>query len=175
MGPRPKIPDRLCWTVSLLDVRPSDHVLEIGCGPGYAVAVVCEGLTKGTITAIDRSPIMVARARERNAGCIASGRARIERQSLVDAAFDRRFRKVFAINVNAFWTTPAPSVAALARLLHPAGAAYLAYEPPSAARLREVREWLPARLTEHGFEVSDVLTERFTSSHGLCVVGRPRT
>jgi hypothetical protein len=29
---------RNCWVVSLLDVQPSDRVLEIGFGPGLAIA-----------------------------------------------------------------------------------------------------------------------------------------
>jgi protein-L-isoaspartate O-methyltransferase len=168
-----KAPERVRWAVDLLDVRPADHVLEIGCGPGYAVALLCERLTRGTITAIDRSAIAVARTRERNAACIAAGRARIEKGTLTDAALDRRFRTVFAINVNAFWTDPPPSLAALGRLLDRQGKAYLVYEPPTERGLRYMREWLPARLEEHNFRVAAVEIARFRASHGIAIVGRP--
>jgi len=164
-------PERARWAVELLHVRPSDHVLEIGCGPGYAVALVCARLTRGTITAIDRSPVAVARARERNRACIAAGRVHIEHASLATAALGRRFRKAFAINVNAFWTSPPAALEALARLVHPQGSAYLVYEPPTAGRLRALRDSLPARLEENGFRVTAVRVERFRSSYGLCVIG----
>ncbi|HEX6051526.1 MAG TPA: class I SAM-dependent methyltransferase [Gemmatimonadaceae bacterium] len=168
------VPERVHWMVDLLDLRPSDHVLEIGCGAGQAVALVCERHTRGTITAIDRSPIMVRRARERNRACIESGRARVEQRALADASFDTQFRKVFAINVNAFWTAPAPSLAALKRLLHPQGTAYLAYEPPSAGRLRQLRERLPTQLEENGFNVRDVREQRFSKASGICIIGTLR-
>ena len=168
------VPERVHWTVDLLDLRPADDVFEIGCGPGHAVALVCQRLSRGTITAIDRSPIMVRRARERNRACIESGRARVEQQALMDASFDRKFRKVFAINVNTFWTTPAPSLFALKRLLHPQGAAYLTYEPPTTSRLRQLRERLPSLLEEYGFDVRDVHEQQFAKPYALCIIGAPR-
>ena len=168
-----KAPERARWAVDLLDVRPADHVLEIGCGPGYAVALLCERLTRGTITAIDRSAIAVARAHERNAACVAAGRARIEKATLTHAALGRRFRTVFAINVNAFWTDPPPSLAALGHLLDRQGKAYLVYEPPTEDGLRYMREWLPARLEEHKFRVAAVEIARFRASHGIAIMGRP--
>ena len=168
------VPERVHWTVDLLDLRPTDDVLEIGCGAGHAVALVCQRLERGTITAIDRSPIMVRRARERNRGCIEAGRARVEQQALIDASFERQFRKVFAINVNAFWTAPALSLAALKRLLYPQGAAYLTYEPPATSRLRQLRDRLPSLLEENGFDVRDVREQQFAKPYALCIIGAPR-
>jgi protein-L-isoaspartate O-methyltransferase len=166
-------PERVRWAVDLIDVRPGDQILEIGCGPGYAVALTCERLTRGTITAIDRSAIAVAHARNRNREWIAAGRARIERTTLTDAALGQRFRKVFAINVNAFWTTPAKSLPALAGLLDARGTAWLVYEPPSERGLRELRDSLPEILDENDFRVTTVATQRFRSSFGLAILGRP--
>ena len=174
-GPsRTAVPERVRWTVDLIDVRPADHILEIGCGPGHSVALVCERLTRGVITAIDRSAVAVARARDRNRECIDAGRARIEPMTLTGATLDRRFPKVFAINVNAFWTTPTESIVALERLLDPRGIAWLVYEPPSESRLRDIRGSLPVQLEANGFQVSAVETQRFRSSFGLAILGRPR-
>src|SRR5918999_5051276 len=117
-----RIAERLLWTVETLAVEPDEHLLEVGCGPGVAVQLVCQQLANGTITAIDRSATMVARARQRNHAHVVAGRARIELRTLADADFGERslgtaFTKAFAINVNAFWTAPAPSFAAARRLL----------------------------------------------------------
>ncbi|MGH9223125.1 MAG: class I SAM-dependent methyltransferase [Acidimicrobiales bacterium] len=54
------------WAVELLDVAPDDRILEAGCGPGVATALVCERLTTGQITAIDRSAVAIDRAKARN-------------------------------------------------------------------------------------------------------------
>jgi hypothetical protein len=32
---------------------------------------------------------------------------------------------------------------------------------------------MPAQLEAHGFDVADILVQRFRASQGLCIVGRP--
>src|ERR671932_220552 len=61
-----KASERVVWAVETLEVRPADRLLEVGCGHGVAVSLVCERLTTGTITAIDRSPKMIEMATRRN-------------------------------------------------------------------------------------------------------------
>ena len=63
---RRKAADRLVWAVDALGVRPTDQLLEIGCGHGVAVSLVCEQLDRGHILAIDRSPKMIGMAEKRN-------------------------------------------------------------------------------------------------------------
>ncbi|HEV3504599.1 MAG TPA: hypothetical protein VG637_04850, partial [Actinomycetes bacterium] len=41
------VPERIRWAVEVLSPAPEDHVLEIGCGPGVAVAAICRRLTGG--------------------------------------------------------------------------------------------------------------------------------
>jgi SAM-dependent methyltransferase len=168
-------PERVVWAVEQLAIDPKDRLLEIGCGSGYAVALVCRQLGRGTITAIDRSALQVRRARERNQRDIAAGRARIEQLSLANTAEELgqlSFDKVFAINVNAFWTQPAASNLHLARLLRPSSLAYLIYEPPSAARLKELQKILPEQLQKHGLQVIAVRQASFRASQALCLVAR---
>ena len=171
-----RIPSRIRWAVSQLAVRPSDTVLEIGCGPGRAVGLICERLSKGTIVAIDRSALQVSRARAINRACLAAGRARVEQLELLDAPAalgERAFAKVFAINVNAFWTDPSESFASLSRLVRRGGRAYLFYEPPSASVLRRLQTAMRELLPGHGFAVEDVRSQRLGTGTALSIVARP--
>jgi SAM-dependent methyltransferase len=171
----PAGPERGAWAVAQLAAAPARDLLEIGCGPGHAVALLCASRAHGSVTAIDRSPLQVERARARNRAAVAAGRVRIESLALGDAAAAlgaRRFDAALAINVNAFWTAPAPSLAAVAELLRPGGRVYLAYEPPSRSRASTLRDELTAALPAHGFVLEGVREAALRAGRGVCVVGR---
>jgi len=167
-------PERIHWALELLNVRPDDDVLEVGCGVGAAVELVAARLTSGgAIAAIDRSAVMVARARARNATAIGAGQVRIARQTLAEAAESgTAYAKVFAVNVNAFWADPVPSGAALARLVRAGGTTHLVYELPDAARLGALEAALPAALEAAGFRVSDVLVTAGIRRPRIAVIAR---
>jgi hypothetical protein len=44
------VPERVAWAVEMLDLAPDDRLLEIGCGAGRAVSLICARLDTGTIT-----------------------------------------------------------------------------------------------------------------------------
>lgn len=167
-------PERILWVVEQLELPPSAQVLEVGCGSGHALALLAERLPRGAIVGIDRSATQVEAARERNAAVISAGRSSVERLALEQAPErlgERLFHAVIAINVNAFWTQPEPSIDAVRRLLRKQGQLYLGYEPPSRARLDSLRQSLPAMLEERAIQVRDVRTTAFARSQALCVIG----
>ena len=67
-----RIPPRLRTAVDVLDPAPNVRVLEVGCGPGVALALVCQRVTDGHVTGLDRSATAVERARARLARDIVS-------------------------------------------------------------------------------------------------------
>src|SRR5713226_4294287 len=67
------------WIVQLLDIQPTDHILEVGCGPGLALQGFAARAKEGHVAGIDASPIMVEQARRRNAAAIKAGRVEIQR------------------------------------------------------------------------------------------------
>src|SRR3954470_16350482 len=121
-----KASERFVWAVDTLEVRRADRLLEIGCGHGVAVSLVCERLTTGTITAIDRSPKMIEMAARRNRAHVDAGRAVLEAVALEDADLsDRRFEKVFASNAALFWQQPQAALGAVREHLVRDGTVYL--------------------------------------------------
>src|SRR5437867_904576 len=84
--------ERLLWAVEVLNVEPADRILEVGCGHGVAVSLVCDRLDNGRITAVDRSPKMIDAAEKRNrehAGKVRFVTTSIERADLGDEAYDK--------------------------------------------------------------------------------------
>ena len=107
-----KASQRLLRVVEALGVQPGDRVLEIGCGHGVAVSLVCDRLTTGRVVAVDRSAKMVAAATERNRPWIDAGRAQIRAGSFEELDFGReRFDRIFAVHVIAVAREPGLSIA----------------------------------------------------------------
>jgi cyclopropane fatty-acyl-phospholipid synthase-like methyltransferase len=99
------VSERLRRVVERLDLRPTDRVLEIGCGHGVAATYVLERGAR--LTAIDRSPKMVEAATRRNAAYVDAGRAEFLVAHLDDLDLgDRRFDRIFAVRVRAFHAEP---------------------------------------------------------------------
>jgi SAM-dependent methyltransferase len=104
MATRPSNLARSDWTIDLLAIEPHHRVLEIGFGPGYAVAQIASRLTSGEIVGIDHSEVMLKQAQRRNAGAIRLGRVKLLCQSVADLKrLDGRFDRVFSANVAMFW------------------------------------------------------------------------
>lgn len=176
MSARRKAADRLVWAVDTLDVRPTDRVLEVGCGHGVAVSLVCERLDGGSITAIDRSPTMIEAARRRNADHVAAGRARFQAASLHEADLgDARFDRVFAVHVGVFLRgDPARELRVVSDHLAPGGRLHLTYQPLVPAEAEQTASSLSATLTGHGFTVVDVLVDELPSGRVVSVVATSR-
>ena len=170
-----KASERFVWAVDTLEVRPADRLLEVGCGHGVAVSLVCETLTTGTITAIDRSPKMIEMATRRNREHVEAGRAVLEAIALEDADLgDRRFDKVFAFNVAPFWQQPEAALGAVREHLAQDGAVYLFWDARHFApeQARDLGDKLADRLREVGFSVDRVLAEDLRPVPAVCVEAR---
>jgi ubiquinone/menaquinone biosynthesis C-methylase UbiE len=118
------------WVVALLDVQPTDRVLEVGFGPGIAIAELARRATRGHVYGIDHSDVMVRQARRHNAAAVRAGRvelllASVDRLPHFDAPLDA----VVAVNSAGFWPDPAEQLRALRGLLRPGGRIALASQP----------------------------------------------
>src|SRR3954449_10710905 len=134
---------RFVWAVNTMALDPADRLLEVGCGHGVAVSLVCERLTSGRITAIDRSQKMIEMAARRNREHVARGRAVLMTAALENADLgDERFDKVFAFNVAAFWLQPKDALGIVRRHLAPEGAVYIFWDA------RHTQSDLAERLSE---------------------------
>jgi ubiquinone/menaquinone biosynthesis C-methylase UbiE len=150
--------------------------LEVGCGHGVAVSLVCERLTSGRITAIDRSKKMIEKAAHRNREHVAGGKAVLKTAELEETNFgDERFDKVFAFNVAPFWLQPKNALGIVGRQLSPDGAVYLFWDARhmQSGGARELANRLIERVRLANFSVNQVLLKEVCPFPAVCVIGRP--
>ncbi len=123
------------WTVSLLNARPTDAILEVGFGAGYAIQHLSRTIGaapagRGRLAGVDVSPAMVAAAKRRNAAAVASGRVDLRRADVSRLPFGSgEFDKAFSIHSIYFWSKPFLSLHEIWRVLKPDGLVVLTLLP----------------------------------------------
>ncbi len=147
---------RNVWAVSLLDVQPTDRVLEIGFGPGVAIAEFAGRATRGHVFGIDHSQAMVRQAARRNAAAVRARRVHLTHASVERLpSFGDPLDAILAVNSVGFWPDPVDRLRELRRLLRPAGRIALVSQPrcPGATRDTTARaaQELQDMLTQAGF------------------------
>ncbi|GAA5151608.1 hypothetical protein GCM10023340_30690 [Nocardioides marinquilinus] len=153
-----QIPARIKWAVDFMDPQPTDHVLEIGCGPGAAAELICSRLETGKLFAIDRSESGVDRTKRRCEQYVKAGRLTVRQIDLATLRVPvKRLHKVFAFNVNLFWVRRCDDeVALLHERVLPGGAVYLFFEPRLPEQVPKILKQASEALTRGGFRVSVV-------------------
>jgi ubiquinone/menaquinone biosynthesis C-methylase UbiE len=156
MASRPSNRKRNAWVVSLLDIGPTDRVLEIGFGPGIAIRESANRAVEGVVCGVDHSEVMLRQARRRNAEAVRTGRvdlrlATAERLPL----FEYHFDKIFAVNSMGFWNDPERCLESLRTLLRSDGRIALASQPRCSGATAETSakagEDIAKRLVNAGF------------------------
>lgn len=128
------------WIVELLSVGPEDHVLEVGFGPGVALAQLLEQAPNGVVTGFEASASMASQARVHFRSSIAQGRLEIHTGDAASLPFSEgSFDKVCATHVVYFWRDQLSTIRELRRVLRPGGVLALGYQerdrmPPQAVR-----------------------------------------
>jgi len=116
------------WTVAMADVQPTDSVLEIGFGAGKAIQLLADKTPRGSVAGIDRSDIMVRRARVRNGRAVSAGRVTLLQGEAAHLLFaPQQFDKVISIHTVYFWSEPATIFAEIYRVLKPGGVCIITF------------------------------------------------
>ena len=105
-GPIMARANRKCaaWVIDLLDVQPSDKVLEVGFGPGVGIQLLTSSASAGYVAGVDPSKEMVAQATTRNKKAIERGRVDLRHGPVASLPFaDNAFDKALAINSMQVW------------------------------------------------------------------------
>ena len=166
---------RSTWVFSLLDLKPTDRVLEIGFGPGTDIAHASRAAA--FVAGVDHSDVMVRMATGRNAQAINEKRVELKLGSAAQLPYpENHFDRVYAINAAQFWKDSVKTLTEVGRVLKPGGWVVLAVQPRSKNATEETSRQagigLSKSLASAGFE--DVHTEmhQMPPVPTVCVLGR---
>lgn len=110
------------WAISLLEIKATDRVLEIGFGAGKAIEHIAILAVDGYVAGIDLSPTMVEVASRRNAQAVKAKRVGLQRGDVTSLPFtDQQFDKVLSVHTFYFWPSSARGIAEIFRVLKPGG------------------------------------------------------
>ena len=155
-------------TLDLLRIEPAHRVLELGCGPGWALREASARATAGHALGLDVSATSLAVARRTTRRQIKDGRVslrQIDGQAL--GLEPDTFDHVFSVHCLYFWKSPSDVLAQLFEALRPGGQIVLAFLPdsenvPSRFRDETYRFYSPSEVEEMlaGAGFGDVRTIR---------------
>ncbi|WP_299616370.1 cyclopropane-fatty-acyl-phospholipid synthase family protein [uncultured Tateyamaria sp.] len=117
-------------TVDLMALSPNSRVLEVGCGPGLALARCASVVTSGRVVGLDHSDVMIRQARNR---LMKQGVA--DRVTLIEGGIDRladwpdTFDRIFSLNVIQFQSGKPGFFGAVIDALVPGGLCLTTYQP----------------------------------------------
>jgi SAM-dependent methyltransferase len=116
------------YAVELLELRPFDHVLEIGFGGGVNLPTLMDGAA--FVAGVDPSPDVVRRASARFSKAVSSGRAVFREGSVESIPFDEaRFGKICTVNTVYFWRSLEAGFTEIRRVLAPDGRLAVGFLP----------------------------------------------
>jgi ubiquinone/menaquinone biosynthesis C-methylase UbiE len=114
--------------IDALEVRETDHVIDIGCGHGRSLGALAARAASGRVVGVDPSDLMTEIAMTRNKALVKAGRVKVKVASAADLPFaDDTFDRALCVHVIYFWRDLRTSFREIARVLKPGGSLVLAF------------------------------------------------
>ncbi len=168
--------ERNAWAVSLLELQPTDHVLEIGFGPGVALTLMSKVVTAGSVVGIDHSEVMFRQATKRNAAAIEQGQVQLLLASVSDLSADHgRYDKCLMVNVFHRWDNAIDVLRRVQWQMNPGGKIVIAFQPnvqnPTDEDALRAGHAMVERLMAAGFSRAHLEIKSLTPVSVACAVG----
>jgi SAM-dependent methyltransferase len=120
--------------LDLLEVRPTDQILEIGFGHGATIARLAERAGQGCVAGVDASAAMLHMAARRNRDDVARGLVELRQARAEDLPYaSGRFDKALSVHTLYFWPEPLCALVEIRRVLRQAGRLVLGWRGDPAA------------------------------------------
>lgn len=153
------------WVLDLLEVDPSDSLLEVGSGPGLGLELAAARAHEGRVVGVDPSETMLEMAQRRNRARIKTGRVELHLGTADGLPFDgATFDKAMTMNSLHLWRDPVAGLMEVRRTLRPGGRIAVAITRFSYASADKFEQLL----IDSGF--TDISVH--TGEVGTCALGR---
>lgn len=153
------------WVLDLLEIAPSDAVLEVGSGPGVGLELAAARAYEGWVVGVDLSETMLEMARRRNRGQIEAGRVELRLGAVDKLPFDNAtFDAAVTLNSLHLWPDPVAGLREVRRVLQPGGRIAVAISRFSYAS--------PDKFEPHLISSGFIDISLHTGDTGTCVLGR---
>lgn len=167
-----KVPPRFYWALESMQLQPADNVLELGCGAGLLLSIICPVVSIGRVVGVDASAAMIAKATKRNEAWVNEGRLSLLHANTAGLKFQKNeFDKIAAFNLNIFFKADIESLNALKAGMKKNGDLYIFYQPPYQASISFMSPVIQF-LEEQRFKIIHTQTETFGSLPAFCVHAR---
>jgi ubiquinone/menaquinone biosynthesis C-methylase UbiE len=152
------------WVLDLLEIDPSDSVLEVGSGPGLGLQLAAARAHQGRVAGVDLSETMLEIACHRNRAQIEAGRVELHFGSVNRLPFDdSTFDKAMTMNSLHLWPDAVAGLREIRRTLRTGGRMAVAITRFSYAS----PDPFESQLMDAGF--TDVRVH--TGEPGTCAIG----
>lgn len=165
------------WVLALLEIRPGDTILEIGCGPDAAMKRIVKTRKDVFVAGVDALETAIEQARRKNARAIRAGRAMLVRTDIARGlpAFAAPFARAVAVNAALPDDKAADILKVVRKALAPGGRIAVAVRPTekeaSEAYVRLLGKELRRQLEAAGFATVRLHEKVLGSSAAVCVTG----
>jgi len=110
-------------TLALMDLRPDENVLDVGCGAGWLSRLIAERVTEGRVVGMDLSDEMIRRAR---GASVELGHTMFVVGGVDEIPWeDNFFTRVISVESAYYWPDPARGLGEIFRVLRPGGSAWV--------------------------------------------------
>lgn len=145
------------WTISLLNLKSDDHVLEIGYGPGIGIEQVVRFVPDGFVCGLDLSEVSFKEAKKRNRKAIENHLLELRIGDVSELpAFSVKFDKIYSVNSIHFWNEPVRALRHLNHIMNPGGLLASTIQPREKGATDQTAKQMAAQIKKHmeeaGFE-----------------------